>query len=877
MSRKPSQNRDTKRIDDILEKESTPPMSDAKLPGNSRQVLRAALIVVVYLGLFFILDLLSKQFEELKGIVAWYPPAGLTYVLLLVFGARFSPAVTLALLISSLFVYRMSQPFYLLLLWAFIISLIYTISAFLLRKRFGFDWQLRKMRDVAFLVAAAIFVSAILAILSVSSSALSSNIPRNEVLRSTILWWIGETVGVLTVAPVMLMHVMPWLKRFTDRRTAKMPPRRSLPRLKLSILGQAFSMALVFYLVFNVSGLDEFRPLYFITLPLIWIALDHGLKGVTIGIVVANFGITLAMWLARFDLSHIGELQLLMIVNCIIGLLMGAVVTERKRTEEVLRTSENQFRTFFEQAAVGVALIETKTGRYIDINKKYCDFLGFSKEEMCNSSFLQVTHPADVQENVDKNTLLIEGKIAEFSIEKRYIRKDGSIVWGNLAVAPLWLPGTVPTEFTHIAVVQDITERKKTIQNLHETKEYLDKLVDHTNAPIVIWNSDMKITRLNRAFERLTGYEGGEILGQELSLLFPEVNQIDSLIKITPTPGGEPWESIEISLLCQNGETKITIWNSAKICAQDGVTVVSTIAQVQDITERKYTEAKNLTDQTELQLLLSEARASRRALLSLAEDQGRGREEILQLNQSLEQKVKDRTAQLEISNTELEAFAYSVSHDLRAPLRAIDGFSRILQQEYESKLDSEGQRLLEIIRSNTGVMDHLITDLLALSRVSRSELNYSPIDMTTMANSIYHELATPQDLEKFKFKVNPLPQALGDPTLMRQVWANLISNALKYTLPKQDCVIEITGHKKGGYCTYMVKDNGVGFNPEYSGKLFKLFQRLHKAGEFEGTGVGLTIVQRIVRRHGGNVAGEGKIGEGATFTFSIPERKVNHE
>ena len=184
---------------------------------------------------------------------------------------------------------------------------------------------------------------------------------------------------------------------------------------------------------------------------------------------------------------------------------------------------------------------------------------------------------------------------------------------------------------------------------------------------------------------------------------------------------------------------------------------------------------------------------------------------------------------------------------------------------------------MNIIRTNTQKMDQLITDLLALSRVSRSEMRFSRIDMTTLVHSIYHEIASPEMQEKFVFSVSPLPDAYGDPTLMRQVWSNLISNAIKYTMPKDERTIEIGGHTEKGTNAYYVKDSGVGFNPDYTHKLFGVFQRLHKTEEFEGSGVGLAIVQRIIHRHGGHTWAEGKINQGATIYFSLPEKEVDHE
>jgi signal transduction histidine kinase len=267
--------------------------------------------------------------------------------------------------------------------------------------------------------------------------------------------------------------------------------------------------------------------------------------------------------------------------------------------------------------------------------------------------------------------------------------------------------------------------------------------------------------------------------------------------------------------------------------------------------------------------------AIQRALDEAKDKEARQRAEkdLFSLNVQLEQRIVERTSQLEAANKELEAFAYSVSHDLRAPLRAVDGFSRFVLEDYGSKLDSEGKRLLNLIRSNIQKMDQLITDLLALSRVTRCELNFSGIDMTQMAISMFKETAAPDVTDKISLKVDSLPEAYADPTYMRQVWANLIQNAIKFSSKKKKPLIKICGRTENGLNVYYVKDNGVGFNPEYAHKLFGVFQRLHKSDDFEGTGVGLAIIQRIIHRHGGKVWAEGEEGKGATFWFSLPVKK----
>jgi light-regulated signal transduction histidine kinase (bacteriophytochrome) len=235
-----------------------------------------------------------------------------------------------------------------------------------------------------------------------------------------------------------------------------------------------------------------------------------------------------------------------------------------------------------------------------------------------------------------------------------------------------------------------------------------------------------------------------------------------------------------------------------------------------------------------------------------------------------EEKEK-RATELIIANKELESFSYSVSHDLRAPLRAVNGYAQILKESYGTQLEPEASRLMNNIMNNATKMGRLIDDLLTLSRLGRKELVKINIPMHDMVTNLCGEIKNGQNNRNIQFQINELQPAKGDSGVIKQAWVNLISNAVKFSKLKEKAIIEIGSEVKGDEIIYYIKDNGVGFDMRYADKLFGVFQRLHSDEEFEGTGVGLAIVQRIISKHGGSVWAEGKVNEGATFYFSLPK------
>jgi PAS domain S-box-containing protein len=377
----------------------------------------------------------------------------------------------------------------------------------------------------------------------------------------------------------------------------------------------------------------------------------------------------------------------------------------RLQDMEALRESEERFRATFEQAAVGIAHV-APDGHWTRVNQRLCDILGYTMQELLQHTFQDITHPDDLETERDFERQMLAREISHYAMEKRYIRKDGSIVWTDLTVSLVWDAAGAPKYF--IWVIEDISQRKAIQGELDEYRE------------------------------------------------------------------------------------------------------------------------------------------------------------------QLEQRVAERTNQLQAAYTDLESFSYSVSHDLRAPLRAIDGFAAILLEDYAPHLDDEGKRLFQVVSDNARKMGQLIDDILAFSRAGRLELLVTNLDMNALAEEVWQGLEPQRAGRSVAFRLATLPAAYGDPAAIRQVLQNFLSNALKFTRGREPALIELGGHQESGESIFYVRDNGVGFDMAYVSRLFGLFQRLHGMDEFEGTGVGLAIVKRFVTKHGGRVGAKSQPGEGATFWFTLP-------
>ena len=382
-------------------------------------------------------------------------------------------------------------------------------------------------------------------------------------------------------------------------------------------------------------------------------------------------------------------------------------------------------------------------------------------------------------------------------------------------------------------LVSAFNEMLANIQQSEEIRDKLVAIVESSDDAIIGKDLDGIITAWNKGAERIFGYAAEEVVGKPITILIPPDLLEEEPHIIERLRRGEGIDHFETIRRRKDGrDIHVSLTVSPIKNATGNVIGISKIAR--DITEKKRAE-----------------------------------KEIQTLNEELEQRVIERTAQLESANKELEAFSYSVSHDLRAPLRAIDGFSRILLEDYTQQLHADAQRYLHVVRNNTQRMGLLIDDLLTFARLSRQPLNKKMVVTADLVRQCADELHAEQQGRRVEIAIGDLPACQADPALFKQMWINLLANALKYTRKQEAAVIKVGSQEQAGACVYFVKDNGVGFDMQYADKLFGVFQRLHRAEDYAGTGVGLAIVQRIIHRHGGRVWAEAAVNQGATFYFTL--------
>jgi PAS domain S-box-containing protein len=412
--------------------------------------------------------------------------------------------------------------------------------------------------------------------------------------------------------------------------------------------------------------------------------------------------------------------------------------------------------------------------------------------------------------------------------------------------------------------VWNATQWKLAEEALQRSEANYRQLFEQAADGIFIADLEGNFLEINSNGCAMIGYSRDEILGLKMQDLIPAEDLEKVPLRFDRLKAGEH-VLVERRVKHQDGRL-VHLEISTRLLPYGRL-----LGMARNTSTRKHAEAQVQETQAELQSLLAASDVSRRVLLSMVEDQKIAQEQIHRLNAELEQRVRERTAQLQVVNQELESFAHSVSHDLRAPLRALDGFSAALLSDYPQVLDEQGQHYLNRIRQASHHMGELIEDLLSLSRVTRRELQREQVDLSALVTEIAASTQEQFPDRQVVFDIQPAMVAYADPHLIRIALDNLIGNAYKFTGLRQQAHIHIGLLEQDGQHVYFVKDNGVGFNMAYAGKLFAPFQRLHGVNEFPGTGIGLVTVQRIIHRHGGRIWPEAELGHGATFYFTLEE------
>lgn len=506
----------------------------------------------------------------------------------------------------------------------------------------------------------------------------------------------------------------------------------------------------------------------------------------------------------------------------ILGML-HAVHVRRMEAEETLKQSEELFNSIA-NSSPPMWLAGTDKSCYW-FNKSWLEFRGRTLEEEQGDGWTRGVHPDDIEkcmrqysENFDKRK--------DFLIEYRLMRYDGLYRWVLDRGKPRY--DTEGNFLGFVGTCIDQTDLRDTQAVLKTTEEEFSLFFNSAADLFSISSLDGYFLRLNKQWEQTLGYSLDELLSKPY-VEFVHPDDLNSTVKSDETLyNGKPVLNFVNRYRHKNGTYRWIEWRAYKVGNR-------LVAAARDISDRVAKEI-----------------------------------EIKKLNRDLEATVAERTAELRQTNEELEAFVSSLGHDLKAPLRAIKGINEILLEDYMDSLDETGKNLLYRSKVNVDDMNVMIEDLMLFSRIKKQQMNLVSIDMRKLVNAVYEELADAEFKKRCSFVVTELPTIKGDKKLLQQMWEHLISNAIKFSASKSEIQITISGHASGINSTFVIKDNGIGFNPRYKAEIFDLFKKLHPDSSLPGTGVGLAIVKKIVQRHKGNIWAESQPMQGAEFHFSLP-------
>lgn len=583
------------------------------------------------------------------------------------------------------------------------------------------------------------------------------------------------------------------------------------------------------------SGGRFITPALAVALSALYGGLGPGLVSLALGMLLVNFYMVPPY--GSFVFTNLAEAFWLNTWHLITQLVVvGAIALMQSRNRQLqeagrqIRLGQQHFLDTFEHAASGITHVDI-SGRLLRANQTFCRIVGYSKDELAHLSFQDITVPEDIGPDLRMLDETLAGTRSSYTLEKRYRHKDGHIVWVQLTVALVRTPAGAPDYL--ISVVQDLSAQKAAEEALRTSQNLMNQAQKLAN--IGAWQADLATGRI------------GSITKSESFLSFPsnEYGISDMLAMIHPDDRprvmalwpralkGEAHYEIEYRVVLDGRE----YWHAVKAEFERDAQgrAVRALGVTQDVTERKGIEL-----------------------------------EFQQLNATLEQRIRDRTRALRDAYDELESYSYAVAHDLRSPLRIINGFAQALQEDHPA-LDTASQDHLGRIMGASKKMGELIDGLLKLSQVARGEVQRQNVNLSALAARIFEELAVAEPRRAVEWEIEPNLLVQADPALIEALMQNLLNNAWKYTTAVPLARIRVFSREAGGVREYCVGDNGAGFDMARAGKLFQPFQRLHQPHEFGGLGIGLATARRIVQRHGGVLRAESQPGQGATFSFTLSQ------